>query len=257
MQYSKVEISGVNTSTLKVLTDNEKIELLKLSQSGDKKAREELIRGNLRLVLSVIQKFMGRNNSSADDLFQVGVVGLIKAIDNFDLSLDVKFSTYAVPMISGELRRYLRDNNSIRVSRSIKDLAYRAMQAKEKLTAESNSEPTVEQIAKELGVGKSDVVFALESISEPVSIYEPVYSNSGDTLYMLDQLSDKSSDEGWIDEFLMKEAIHYLSDREKKILYLRFYQGKTQVEVASEVGISQAQVSRLEKSALSRIKSKM
>lgn len=257
MQYSKVEISGVNTSTLKVLTEKEKIALLKLSQGGDKKAREELIRGNLRLVLSVIQKFIGRNNASADDLFQVGVVGLIKAIDNFDLTLDVKFSTYAVPMISGELRRYLRDNNAIRVSRSIKDLAYRAMQAKEKLTADTNSEPTVEQIAKELGVGKSDVVFALESISEPVSIYEPVYSNSGDTLYMLDQLSDKSSDEGWIDEFLMKEAIHYLSDREKKILYLRFYQGKTQVEVANEVGISQAQVSRLEKSALTRIKSKM
>lgn len=257
MQYSKVEISGVNTSTLKVLTEKEKIALLKLSQGGDKKAREELIRGNLRLVLSVIQKFIGRNNASADDLFQVGVVGLIKAIDNFDLTLDVKFSTYAVPMISGELRRYLRDNNAIRVSRSIKDLAYRAMQAKEKLTADTNSEPTVEQIAKELGVGKSDVVFALESISEPVSIYEPVYSNSGDTLYMLDQLSDKSSDEGWIDEFLMKEAIHYLSDREKKILYLRFYQGKTQVEVANEVGISQAQVSRLEKSALTRIKSKL
>lgn len=257
MQYSKVEISGVNTSTLKVLTEKEKIALLKLSQGGDKKAREELIRGNLRLVLSVIQKFIGRNNVSADDLFQVGVVGLIKSIDNFDLTLDVKFSTYAVPMISGELRRYLRDNNAIRVSRSIKDLAYHAMQAKEKLTADTNSEPTVEQIAKELGVGKSDVVFALESISEPVSIYEPVYSNSGDTLYMLDQLSDKSSDEGWIDEFLMKEAIHYLSDREKKILYLRFYQGKTQVEVANEVGISQAQVSRLEKSALTRIKSKM
>lgn len=257
MQYGKVEISGVNTSSLKLLTENEKMSLLRQSQNGDKKAREELIRGNLRLVLSVIQKFIGRNNSSADDLFQVGVVGLIKAIDNFDLSLDVKFSTYAVPMISGELRRYLRDNNSIRVSRSIKDLAYRAMQAKEKLTSDTNGEPTVEQIAKELDVNKSDVVFALESISEPVSIYEPVYSNSGDTLYMLDQLSDKSSDEGWIDEFLMKEAIHYLSDREKRILYLRFYQGKTQVEVANEVGISQAQVSRLEKSALTRIKSKI
>lgn len=257
MQYGKVEISGVNTSSLKILTENEKMSLLRRSQNGDKKAREELIKGNLRLVLSVIQKFIGRNNSSADDLFQVGVVGLIKAIDNFDLSLDVKFSTYAVPMISGELRRYLRDNNSIRVSRSIKDLAYRAMQAKEKLTSDTNGEPTVEQIAKELDVNKSDVVFALESISEPVSIYEPVYSSSGDTLYMLDQLSDKSSDEGWIDEFLMKEAIHYLSDREKRILYLRFYQGKTQVEVANEVGISQAQVSRLEKSALTRIKSKI
>ena len=190
-----------------------------------------------------------------DDLFQVGVVGLIKAIDNFDVSLDVKFSTYAVPMISGELRRYLRDNNSIRVSRSMRDLAYKAMQAREKLMNQNSNEPTAKEISKEIGAPQSDVVFALESISEPVSIYEPVYSNTGDTLYMLDQLGDSSSDEGWIDELLLRDAIKTLSEREKNILYLRFYQGKTQVEVASEIGISQAQVSRLEKNALSRIKS--
>lgn len=255
MQYNKVEISGVNTSKLKVLTEAEKIALLKQARQGNKEARNELIQCNLRLVLSVIQKFIGRNGTSADDLFQVGVVGLIKAIDNFDLSLDVRFSTYAVPMISGELRRYLRDNNSIRVSRSTKDLAYKALQAKEKLTASLDKDPTAEDIAKELGVAKSEVVLALESINEPVSIYEPVYSSSGDALYMLDQLSDKSSDEGWIDELLIREAIHKLSEREKNILYLRFYQGKTQVEVANEIGISQAQVSRLEKNALTRIKS--
>ncbi len=256
MQYQKVEISGVNTSKLKVLTEDEKTELLKKVREGDKKAREELIEGNLRLVLSVIQKFMNRG-AQPDDLFQVGVVGLIKAIDNFDLSLDVKFSTYAVPMISGELRRYLRDNNSIRVSRSTRDLAYKAMQVREKLQAGSEKEPTAAEIAKVLGVPKSEVVFALESVSEPVSIYEPVYSNSGDVLYMLDQLGDRSSDEGWIDELMLREAIQMLNDREKNILYLRYYRGKTQVEVAKEIGISQAQVSRLEKSALNRIKAKV
>ena len=227
---------------------------IKKTRAGDKAAREELIQGNLRLVLSVIQKFMSRG-APADDLFQVGVVGLIKAIDNFDVNLDVKFSTYAVPMISGELRRYLRDNNAIRVSRSTRDLAYKAMQAREKLMNENNNEPTPAEISKEIGVNKADVVIALESISEPVSIYEPVYSSSGDAVYMLDQLGDSSSDEGWIDELLLREAIKTLSDREKNILYLRFYQGKTQVEVANEIGISQAQVSRLEKNALSRIKS--
>lgn len=256
MQYNKVEISGVNTSKLKLLTEDEKTALLKKVREGDRSAREELIEGNLRLVLSVIQKFMNRG-AQPDDLFQVGVVGLIKAIDNFDLSLDVRFSTYAVPMISGELRRYLRDNNSIRVSRSTRDLAYRAMQVRESLQNGSEREPTAMEIAKVLGVPKSEVVFALESISEPVSIYEPVYSNSGDVLYMLDQLGDRSSDEGWIDELMLREAIQMLSDREKNILYLRFYQGKTQVEVAHEIGISQAQVSRLEKSALNRIKSKV
>lgn len=254
MQYNKVEISGVNTSKLKVLSEEKKTELLKKTRAGDKAAREELIQGNLRLVLSVIQKFMSRG-APADDLFQVGVVGLIKAIDNFDVNLDVKFSTYAVPMISGELRRYLRDNNAIRVSRSTRDLAYKAMQAREKLMNENNNEPTPAEISKEIGVNKADVVIALESISEPVSIYEPVYSSSGDAVYMLDQLGDSSSDEGWMDELLLREAIKTLSDREKNILYLRFYQGKTQVEVANEIGISQAQVSRLEKNALSRIKS--
>ncbi len=256
MQYSKVEISGVNTRDLKVLSEDKKMELLAKVKQGDKKARDELIQGNLRLVLSVIQKFMSRG-TPPDDLFQVGVIGLIKAIDNFNIDLDVKFSTYAVPMIAGELRRYLRDDNSIRVSRSTRDLAYRAMQAKERLTASSNTEPTARDISKELGVKESEVVFALESISDPVSIYEPVYSSTGDTLYVLDQLGDSSSDEGWIDELLLKEAIKMLSDREKNILYLRFYQGKTQVEVANEIGISQAQVSRVEKSALSRIKSKV
>lgn len=254
MQYNKVEISGVNTAKLKVLSEDKKTELLKKMKNGDKSAREELIQGNLRLVLSVIQKFMTRG-APADDLFQVGVVGLIKAIDNFDVTLDVKFSTYAVPMISGELRRFLRDDNAIRVSRSTRDLAYKAMQAREKLMALNNNEPTAGEISREIGAKQSDVVIALESISEPVSIYEPVYSSSGDAVYMLDQLGDSSSDEGWIDEFLLREAIKTLSDREKNILYLRFYQGKTQVEVASEIGISQAQVSRLEKNALSRIKS--
>lgn len=256
MQYNKVEISGVNTAKLKLLTEDEKTALLKKVRDGDRKAREELIEGNLRLVLSVIQKFMNRG-AQPDDLFQVGVVGLIKAIDNFDLSLDVRFSTYAVPMISGELRRYLRDNNSIRVSRSTRDLAYRAMQVKESLQVGSDREPTAAEISQVLGVPKSEIVFALESISEPVSIYEPVYSNSGDVLYMLDQLGDRSSDEGWIDELMLREAILMLSEREKNILYLRFYQGKTQVEVAQEIGISQAQVSRLEKNALARIKSKV
>ena len=254
MQYNKVEISGVNTSKLSVLTESEKTELLKRTKSGDRAAREELIKGNLRLVLSVIQKFMSRG-APADDLFQVGVVGLIKAIDNFDVKLEVKFSTYAVPMISGELRRYLRDNNSIRVSRSTRDLAYKAMQARERLINKNNTEPTAKEISKEIGAKQSDVVLALESISEPVSIYEPVYSSSGDAVYVLDQLGDSSSDEGWIDELLLKEAIKTLSDREKNILYLRFYQGKTQVEVANEIGISQAQGSRLEKNALTRIKS--
>lgn len=254
MQYNKVEISGVNTSKLSMLTESEKTELLKRTKSGDRAAREELIKGNLRLVLSVIQKFMSRG-APADDLFQVGVVGLIKAIDNFDVKLEVKFSTYAVPMISGELRRYLRDNNSIRVSRSTRDLAYKAMQARERLINKNNTEPTAKEISKEIGAKQSDVVLALESISEPVSIYEPVYSSSGDAVYVLDQLGDSSSDEGWIDELLLKEAIKTLSDREKNILYLRFYQGKTQVEVANEIGISQAQVSRLEKNALTRIKS--
>lgn len=253
MYYNKVDISGVDTSKLTVLKEEEKIRLLKEYKAGSKTAREKLINGNLRLVLSVIQKFSGRGENP-DDLFQVGCIGLIKAIDNFNTDLDVRFSTYAVPMISGELRRYLRDNTPIRVSRSLRDLAYKAMQAKEELTGRLQREPDITEIAEEINVSRSEVVTALESISEPVSLYEPVYSDAGDTLYVLDQIGDGSDCEGWIDELSFKEAIHSLNDREKKILYLRFFRGKTQVEVAKEIGISQAQVSRLEKNTLEKIK---
>lgn len=253
MFYNKVEISGVNTAKLKVLKESEKVALLKRVKQGDQKAREELINGNLRLVLSVIQKFAGRGEN-ADDLFQVGCIGLIKSIDNFDITQEVRFSTYAVPMISGELRRYLRDNNPVRVSRSIRDLAYKAMQAKELLTNRNQKEPTIEQIAKEIDVKREDIVLALEAISEPVSLYEPVFSEAGDTIYVMDQIGDKNDDKNWLDEISLKEAINQLGDREKRILNLRFFQGKTQVEVADEIGISQAQVSRLEKGALSKIK---
>ena len=251
--YNKVEICGINTSQLKVLKENEKMELLKKAHNGDKKAREELINGNLRLVLSVIQRFANRGENM-DDLFQVGVIGLIKAIDNFNLDLDVKFSTYAVPMCIGEIRRYLRDDNAVRVSRSMRDTAYKAMQVKEKLTNEYGKEPTVEQIAKELDMKKSDVVLALEAIVDPVSLYEPVYSDGGDTIYVMDQVGDSNTDTDWIDEIMIKDEIKKLDDRERNIMYLRFMQGKTQMEVAKEVGISQAQVSRLEKNALKRIK---
>ena len=253
MYYNKVDISGVDTSGLAVLKESEKTELLKKCRAGDKQAREKLISGNLRLVLSVIQKFMGRGENP-DDLFQVGCIGLIKAIDNFNTELDVRFSTYAVPMISGELKRYLRDNTPIRISRSLRDLAYRAMQAKEMLTAKLSREPDITEIAAELGVPKADVVTALESISDPVSLYEPVYSDAGDTLYVLDQIGDGNDSDGWIDELSFKEALVSLNDREKKILYLRFLRGHTQMEVAREIGISQAQVSRLEKNTLDKIK---
>lgn len=256
MYYNKVEISGVNTSKLKVLKEAEKTELLKKTKQGDDKAREELINGNLRLVLSVIQRFSGRGENP-DDLFQVGCIGLIKAIDNFDLSLNLRFSTYAVPMILGEVKRYLRDNNQVRVSRSLRDLAYKAMQAKEKLTNEHLREPTIEEIAKEVGVRRQEIVIALEAISEPVSLYEPVYSESGDTIYVLDQIGDKNDDENWLNEISMREAIGKLGEREKRILNLRFIQGKTQVEVADEIGISQAQVSRLEKGALNKVKNEI
>lgn len=256
MYYNKVEISGVNTSQLKVLRESEKMELLRRVKSGDMQAREELINGNLRLVLSVIQRFTGRGESP-DDLFQVGCIGLIKAIDNFDITQPVRFSTYAVPMIQGELRRYLRDNSPVRVSRSVRDLAYRAMQAREKLTAQNGSEPTIEAVAKEIGAKRSEVVIALEAISEPISLYEPVFSDSGDTIYVLDQLGDHNDDENWLDEISLKEAIRQLGAREKHILNLRFFRGKTQVEVAKEIGISQAQVSRLEKNALERIKKQL
>ncbi len=253
MQYSKVEICGINTNDLKTLKESEKIELLKKIRAGDKSARDKLIEGNLRLVLSVIQRFTGRGEIM-DDLFQIGCIGLIKAIDNFDTEHGVRFSTYAVPMIIGEIRRYLRDNNSIRVSRSIKDTAYKAMQVKERLINQTQREPAVEEIAKELGLPKENVVIALESIVDPVSLYEPVYSDGNDTIYVMDQIGDKNSDENWIDEILLKDEIKKLNNREKRILNLRFMKGKTQMEVAEEIGISQAQVSRLEKNALNRIK---
>ena len=251
--YNKVEICGVNTANLKVLSENEKIRLLKRMHEGDQKAREELVNGNLRLVLSVIQRFTQRGEN-LDDLFQVGCIGLIKAIDNFDISQNVRFSTYAVPMIIGEIRRYLRDNNSIRISRSVRDTAYKAMQVKERLTNQNQKEPTVDEIAAVMELPKEEVVMALESIVEPVSLYEPVYSDGGDTIYVMDQVGDHNDDKNWLDEIALKEAIRGLSDREKKILNLRFFKGMTQIEVSSEIGISQAQVSRLEKGALDRIK---
>ncbi|WP_050698306.1 MULTISPECIES: RNA polymerase sporulation sigma factor SigG [Eubacteriales] len=251
--YNKVDICGVNTAKLKVLTEKEKTELLTRVKDGDMRAREELINGNLRLVLSVIQRFTNRGEN-LDDLFQVGCIGLIKAIDHFDMSQGVRFSTYGVPMIIGEIRRYLRDNNSIRVSRSLRDTAYKAMQAKERMTAQNNREPTIDEIAKELDLPREDVVLALESIVEPVSLYEPVFSDGGDTIYVMDQVGDNNDDSNWLDEIALKEAISDLSDREKRILTMRFFRGKTQMEVAAEIGISQAQVSRLEKGALSKIK---
>ena len=253
MQYSKVEICGVNTAKLKVLKESEKAELLRKMHAGDSSARDELIRGNLRLVLSVVQRFTNRGENP-DDLFQVGCIGLIKAIDNFDVSQNVRFSTYAVPMIIGEIRRYLRDNNAVRVSRSMRDTAYHAMQVKEKLLSDLGRDPTVEEIAKEMGRSKEDVVLALESIVEPVSLYEPVYSDGGDTIYVMDQLGDKVTDVNWLEEIQLKQTIRSLPEREKKILYLRFFLGKTQMEVAGEIGISQAQVSRLEKNAIRQIK---
>ncbi len=253
LQNSKVEISGINTSKLKTLTQSEKSNLMQRAKTGDKAAREDLINGNLKLVLSVIQRFTNRGENP-DDLFQVGCVGLIKAIDNFDEGHGVMLSTYAVPMIIGEIRRFLRDNNPIRVSRSTKDLAYKAMQVKEKLTNSLSREPTVEEIAKELNIPKEEIVIALESLVNPVSLYDPVFSDSGDTLYIMDQISDKNDDNAWLNEISLREAINALNVREKQILSLRFFEGKTQMEVASEIGISQAQISRLEKGALKKIK---
>ncbi len=254
MQYNKVVICGVDTSKLKVLREDKKIELLKKSREGDTHAREELINGNLKLVLSVIQRFTNRGEP-LDDLFQVGCIGLIKAIDNFDIDLGVRFSTYAVPMIIGEVRRYLRDNNAVRVSRSMRDTAYRAIQVRESLANKLDREPTVEEIAKELDMKKENVVIALEAIVEPVSLYEPVYNDGGEAIYVMDQIGDKNTADSWMDEILLRDSIRGLSDREKRILNLRFMLGKTQTEVAEEVGISQAQVSRLEKGALKKIKS--
>ena len=250
----KVEICGINTARLEILKNDEMMELLRRTKQGDMAARERLIRGNLRLVLSVIQRFAGRGES-VDDLFQVGCVGLIKAIDNFDISQPVKFSTYGVPMIVGEIRRYLRDNSAIRVSRSMRDTAYKVLQVRDKYLAENQREPTVEQIAQELGIPREEVVFAMDAIVDPVSLYEPVYSDSGDTICVMDQVRDsKNTDENWLEQIALREAIAKLSDREKRILSLRFFQGKTQMEVSTEVGISQAQVSRLEKNALRQIK---
>ena len=254
--YNKVEICGVNTADLKVLNESDKMRLLQEMHAGQPGAREELVNGNLRLVLSVVQRFTQRGEN-LDDLFQVGCIGLIKSIDNFDVSLNVRFSTYAVPMIIGEIRRYLRDNNSIRISRSMRDTAYKAMQMKEQLTAEQSREPTVEEIAARLELPREQVVLALESIVEPVSLYEPVYADGGDTIYVMDQVGDHNDDRNWLDGIALKEAIHGLSDREMRILHLRFFKGMTQIEVSSEIGISQAQVSRIEKSALEQIKRQM
>lgn len=253
MYNGKVMICGVDTAKLPLLKEKEKEELILRIKNGDKTARKELINGNLRLVLSVVKRFWGRGESP-DDLFQIGCIGLIKAIDNFDITQNVKFSTYAVPMIIGEIRRYLRDNNSVKVSRSIKDTAYKAMQAKEKIMSRTQKEPTVNEIAHELNIPREDVVVALESIVEPVSLFEPVFQENGDSMYILDQVRDKDGDNNWLCEISIRDAISHLSKREKLILCLRFIKGKTQMEVSNEIGISQAQVSRLEKNAIEKIK---
>ena len=252
--HGKVELSGISTAQLKVLKADETRRLLARAKSGDKSARDELIAGNLRLVLSVIQRFQSRGEN-ADDLFQVGCIGLIKAIDNFDMSQDVRFSTYGVPMIIGEIRRYLRDNSAIRVSRSMRDMAYRVLKAREELMADSQREPTPDEIALRLGVQRQDVVFAMDAMSGPVSLYDPVYTDGGESICVMDQVGDtRNSDESWLERIALSEAMSSLGSREKRILALRFYDGKTQMEVASEIGISQAQVSRLEKNAIRHIK---
>lgn len=250
MPLNKVEICGVNTSKLPVLKAEEKEELFRRIKEGDEEARELYIKGNLRLVLSVIKRFSG-SSENMDDLFQIGCIGLIKAIDNFDTTLNVKFSTYAVPMIIGEIRRYLRDNNSIRVSRSLRDIAYRAIYAKETYMKNNLKEPTIAEIANEIGIEKETIVYAMDAIQNPVSLFEPVYTEGGDTLYVMDQISDKKNrEENWVENLSLREAINRLNQRERHIIDLRFYEGKTQMEVAQEIGISQAQVSRLEKNAL-------
>lgn len=257
MALFKVEICGVNTSKLPLLTEDEKKELFKEIKKGNEVAREKYIRGNLRLVLSILQRF-SNSNENVDDLFQIGCIGLIKAVDNFDDTLNVKFSTYAVPMISGELKRYLRDNAAIRVSRSIKDIAYKAIYYKENIIKTTHREPTVVEIAKEIGVEPEDVVYALDAIQSPVSLYDPVYDQGGDTLYVMDQISDKKNkEEKWVENIVLNEALKGLSERERKIIDMRFFNGKTQMEIADEIGISQAQVSRLEKNALKAMKKYM
>ncbi len=254
MAIYKVEICGVNTSKLPLLKNDEKEALFNRILLGDKEAREEYIKGNLRLVLSVIQRF-SNSNENVDDLFQIGCIGLIKAIDNFDITQNVKFSTYAVPMIIGEIRRYLRDNNSIRVSRSLRDTAYKAIYAKEMLIKKNLREPTISEVASEIGVNKEDIVFALDAIQSPVSLYEPIYTDGGDTLYVMDQISDKKNKEdNWVEELSLSEAMKKLNERENQIIKMRFFDGKTQMEVAHEIHISQAQVSRLEKNALKNLK---
>lgn len=254
MAAYKVEICGVNTSRLPILKEEEKSALFTRIKAGDLKAREEYIKGNLRLVLSVIKRF-SNSNENVDDLFQIGCIGLIKSIDNFNPDMGVKFSTYAVPMIIGEIRRYLRDNNSIRVSRSLRDTAYKVIHTKELLSKELSREPTLEDIAKELDIPKDDIVFALDAIQSPVSLYEPVYTDGGDTLYVMDQISDKKNkEEAWVEELSLSDAMKRLNERENYIIKLRFFEGKTQMEVAEEIHISQAQVSRLEKSALKNMK---
>ena len=250
----KVEICGVNTSKLPVLTAEEKAELFRRIKNGDEQARELYIKGNLRLVLSVIRRFQN-SSENADDLFQIGCIGLIKAIDNFDTTLQVKFSTYAVPMIIGEIRRYLRDNNTIRVSRSLRDTAYKALQVKERLMAEQEKEPSIEEIAKEMGMSRENIVMAMDAIQDPVSLFEPIYHYGGDTLFVMDQVSDEKNGDGlWLENLSLSEAMQHLNEREKKIVNLRFFEGKTQTEVSTEIGISQAQVSRLEKSALQHMR---
>ena len=250
MALNKVEICGVNTSRLPVLTNEEKELLFEKIKKGDKEARELYIKGNLRLVLSVIKRFSG-SNENADDLFQIGCIGLMKAIDNFDTTLQVKFSTYAVPMIIGEIRRYLRDNSTIRVSRSLRDTAYKAIYARENYLKNNLREPTIMEIASEIGMEKEEIVYALDAIQSPMSLYEPVYTEGGDTLYVMDQVSDKKNkEENWVENLALQDAMNRLNDRERHIVNLRFYEGKTQMEVAQEIGISQAQVSRLEKNAL-------
>ena len=252
--YNKVELCGVNTAELPILSEQEKRDLLTRARAGDKKARQSMIEGNLRLVLSVVQRFSQRGENM-DDLFQVGCIGLIKAIDNFDPAQPVRFSTYGVPMIIGEIRRYLRDNSAIRVSRSMRDTAYRVLQAREKLQRENQREPTVEQIAKELDLPREEVVFAMDAVVDPVSLFDPVYSDGGDTVCVMDQVRDtRNTDESWLDRIALREAVDKLSPREQRILAMRFYDGKTQMEVSGEIGISQAQVSRLEKNAISTIR---
>ena len=259
MYHNKVVICGVNTSGLKVLTEEEKRELMKRARAGDEQARQDMITGNLRLVLSIVQRFSGRRENP-DDLFQVGCIGLVKAVDNFDIEKEVMFSTYAVPMIVGEVRRYLRDSASVRISRSVRDLAYKSLQARDELSAKLDRDPTPEEIASHIGATREQVVNAMEAIIEPISLYEPVYTDNGDSLYVIDQLSDTSrgsNDESWLENIALREAVRTLTPREQKIIRLRYYQDKTQMEIASEIGISQAQVSRVEKAALEKLKKQL